>query len=164
MPRTTFTTPLGTCAIAWGKKGLTAFALPEAEARANDVSPDAVHDEITMLIARVRRHLADEPQDFSDARYDFSGLGQFSAHVLRATLEVKSGHTASYGEIAAALGQRPAVSRAVGAALRANAWPLLIPCHRITGAGGRMTGFSGPGGVATKVKLLALEGAQLFAE
>jgi methylated-DNA-[protein]-cysteine S-methyltransferase len=52
----------------------------------------------------------------------------------------------------------------VGAALGSNPWPLLIPCHRIVAATGRMTGFSGPGGVGTKVRLLALEGAQLLAE
>ncbi|MEO6569074.1 MAG: MGMT family protein, partial [Opitutaceae bacterium] len=45
-----------------------------------------------------------------------------------------------------------------------NPWPLLIPCHRVVSASGKMTGFSGPGGVSTKVKLLALEGAQLLAE
>ena len=74
----------------------------------------------------------------------------FNQRVLRATLEVKSGRTATYGEIAAAIGEAPASSRAVGAALGANHWPLLIPCHRVTGAHGKMTGFSGPGGVQTK--------------
>ena len=53
-------------------------------------------------------------------------------------------------------------ARAVGTALGANLWPLLIPCHRIVASTGKMTGYSGPGGVATKVKLLALEGAQLL--
>jgi methylated-DNA-[protein]-cysteine S-methyltransferase len=77
---------------------------------------------------------------------------------------VKPGHTSSYGDLAAAIGQPAAASRAVGTALGSNPWPLLIPCHRILAATGKMTGFSGPGGIATKVKLLALEGAQLLAE
>ena len=94
--------------------------------------------------------------------YDFARLPEFHRAVLRATLGVKSGHTATYGAIAAALGQPPGASCAVGTALGANPWPLLIPCHRIVAAGGKMTGFSGPGGVATKVKLLALEGARLL--
>ncbi len=110
----------------------------------------------------MQRHLAGEPQDFSDLRYDFANVAEFNQRVLRATLAVKSGRTATYGEIAAAMLEPPAASRGVGAALGANRWPLLIPCHRITGADGKMTGFSGPGGVATKVKLLALEGAQLL--
>ena len=46
----------------------------------------------------------------------------------------------------------------------ANPWPLLVPCHRIVAADGRMTGFSGPGGIKTKLRLLKLEGTQLFAE
>ena len=95
-------------------------------------------------------------------RYDFAPVPEFNRRALHATLAVKPGHTATYGEIAAAIGEPVAASRGVGAALGANHWPLLIPCHRIMGADGKMTGFSGPGGVDTKVKLLALEGAQLL--
>jgi len=62
------------------------------------------------------------------------------------------------------MGQSPAVIRAVGAALGINPWPLLIPCHRVVASDGKMTGFSGSGGIKTKLRLLALEGAQLFAE
>lgn len=160
MPRLTFTTAFGVCAVAWGEAGLTRFELPEAAARDNDVS--AAPPEIAALIARVRRHFAGEPQDFSAVRYDFADVAEFNRRVLRATLAVKSGRTATYGEIAAAIGELPVASRGVGAALGANRWPLLIPCHRITGAHGKMTGFSGPGGVATKLRLLALEGAEMF--
>jgi len=75
-----------------------------------------------------------------------------------------SDETAPPAEIAAALGQSLGAARAVGTALGANRWPLLIPCHRVVAADGKMTGFSGPGGIRTKLRLLALEGAQLFAE
>ena len=160
MPRTTFPTSLGACAITWGDGGLTGFELPGAILPDDD--PTAPSVAIGTLIARVQRHLAGEPQDFSDLRYDFSHVPEFNQRVLRATLGVKAGRTATYGEIAAAIGEPPAASRSVGSALGANRWPLLIPCHRVTGAGGKMTGFSGPGGVTTKVKLLALEGAQLL--
>lgn len=162
MPRATFPTPLGLCAIAWSDSGLAGFELPGAGPRQDDAAEPPA--EIQAIIARVRRHLAGESQDFSDVRYDFSSVPAFNLRVLRAALAVKAGRTATYGEIAAAIGEPIAASRSVGAALGANHWPLLIPCHRITGADGKMTGFSGPGGVATKVKLLALEGAQLFAE
>lgn len=161
MPHATFATPLGTCAIAWNDTGLTRFLLPDPERGTSDTEADPP-EWVQAIIDRVKRHLAGEPQDFSDIRYDMAKLPDFHRAVLRATLDVKSGHTATYGEIAAAIGQPPAASRAVGAALGANPWPLLIPCHRIVAAGGKMTGFSGPGGVATKVKLLALEGAQLL--
>jgi methylated-DNA-[protein]-cysteine S-methyltransferase len=160
MPQTTSSTPLGFCGLEWNDAGLTRFMLPgftlhpELEA----VPPPWVK----AVIARVGRHLAGDFQDFSDVPYDFTSHPPFLCEVLRATLAIKAGHTATYGELAQAIGHPPAASRAVGAALGANPWPLLIPCHRIVAANGKMTGYSGPGGIDTKVKLLALEGAQLL--
>ena len=164
MPHTTFTTPLGTCAIAWSDAGLTRFLLPDPERQSTGNTQTDPPSWVREVIERVQRHLTGVPQDFSDVRYDFSRVPAFVGAVLRAALGVKPGHTATYGELAAALGQSPAASRAIGAALDDNPWPLLIPCHRIIAATGKMTGFSGPGGIATKIKLLALEGAQLLAE
>ncbi len=165
MPHATFVTPLGTCAIAWNDSGLTRFLLPDPDRQRASGDTEAEPPAwVAAIIVRVQRHLAGELQDFSDVRYDFGRMPEFNRAVLRATLEVKSGHTSSYGEIATAIGQPLAASRAVGSALGGNPWPLLIPCHRILASTGKMTGFSGPGGVGTKVKLLALEGAQLLAE
>lgn len=163
MPHATFATPLGLCAIAWNDIGLTRFLLPDPERHAggSETTPPAW---VQQIIDRVLRHLSGEPQDFVDVQYDFSRVPEFVQAVLRVTLDVKAGFTASYGDIAVALGQPMGVARAIGSALGSNPWPLLIPCHRIVAASGKMTGFSGPGGVATKVKLLALEGAQLIAE
>jgi methylated-DNA-[protein]-cysteine S-methyltransferase len=159
-----FPTSLGDCALTWSDAGLTGFSLPGPGVGRPTEATAETPPWVAALIARVQRHLVGEVQDFSDVRYDFSSISEFNLRVLRAALEVKPGHTATYGQIAAAIGEPPVASRGVGAALGANRWPLLIPCHRITGADGKMTGFSGPGGVPTKVKLLALEGAQLFAE
>lgn len=164
MPHATFTTPLGTCAIAWNDAGLTRFLLPDPERHSSGNTEADPPPWIRDIIARVLRHLGGEPQDFSDVPYDFTRVPEFARAVLRATLAVKPGTTATYGDIATALAQPPAASRAVGAALGSNPWPLLIPCHRIVASTGKMTGFSGPGGVVTKVRLLALEGAQLLAE
>ncbi len=161
MPHTTFATPLGTCAIAWNEKGLTRFLLPDPDRATSDTQADAPAW-VTAIIERVRRHLEGDPQDFSDVSFDFGRMPDFNRSVLQATLKIRAGHTATYGEIATKLGQPLAASRAVGVALGANPWPLLIPCHRVVAADGKMTGFSGPGGVATKAKLLALEGAQLL--
>ena len=163
MPHATFNTPFGLCAIAWNEIGLTRFLLPDPErhpGQAENQPPSWVGE----IIERVKRHLMGEVQDFSDVRFDFSRVPEFVRSVLCATLSVRPGHTATYGDLATAIGQPVAASRAVGSALGGNPWPLLIPCHRIVAATGKMTGFSGPGGVATKVKLLALEGAQLIAE
>jgi len=162
MHRMTFHTALGTCALKWDETGITSFALPEAVATETDVAHGPPH--IDALIERVRVHLQGEMQDFSGERFAFHLVPAFARRVYAATLTVKPGQTSTYGEIAASIGESPALSRAVGSALGANPWPLLIPCHRIVAANGKMTGFSGPGGVNTKVKLLALEGAQLFAE
>lgn len=164
MPHATFSTPLGTCAIAWGDAGLTRFLLPDPERRSGGDTETEPPGWVQEIITRVQRHLSGEPQDFADVRFDFARVAEFERAVLNATLAVKSGQTATYGEIAAAVGQPPGASRAVGSALAANPWPLLIPCHRVLAATGRMTGFSGPGGVSTKVRLLAMEGAQLLAE
>jgi methylated-DNA-[protein]-cysteine S-methyltransferase len=163
MPHAIFPSPLGPCAIAWSADALTAFFLPGSGDR---LPPHADAAEpppwIAAIVTRAQRHLAGELQDFSDLPYDFAGISQFNRAVFHATLEVKAGHTTTYGAIATTLGQPPGASRAVGTALGANPWPLLIPCHRVVAANGKMTGFSGPGGVSTKVKLLAIEGAQLL--
>ena len=164
MPHATFPPPLGTCAIAWNDAGLTRFLLPDPARPAGGGTEAEPPPWVREIIGRVGRHIAGDPQDFSDARYDFTRVPEFNRAVLRATLAVKSGHTATYGDLATAIGQPPAASRAVGAALGANPWPLLIPCHRIVAASGKMTGFSGPGGVATKTRLLALEGALLLSD
>jgi methylated-DNA-[protein]-cysteine S-methyltransferase len=164
MPHATFSTPLGLCAIAWQGTLLTRFLLPDPDRTPAGHGETPPPPWVKTIMQRVQLHLAGQPQDFSDVPYDFARVTDFAAAVLRATLAVKSGSTATYGDLAAALGQPAAASRAVGAALGDNPWPLLIPCHRIVAAGGRMTGFSGPGGIATKVRLLALEGAQLLAE
>ena len=70
----------------------------------------------------------------------------------------------SYGQIAEALGLGAAGARAVGVALATNPWPLVVPCHRVVAANGKMTGFSAPGGIRTKTRLLAIEGSELLSE
>lgn len=163
MPHATFSTPLGACTVAWEGDKLTGFGLPGGKCPATDETLlPAPPEWIASIIDRVRRHLAGEPQDFSDLPYNFERVPPFHRQVLATTLSVKSGHTTTYGAIAATLGQPPGASRAVGTALGANPWPLLIPCHRVVAASGKMTGFSGPGGVDTKARLLALEGAHLL--
>lgn len=161
MPATAFLTPLGVCRISWQGELITGFSLPESH-NAESVG-DTPPEWIQSIIKRVGQHLERQFQDFSDLPFDFAQVGDFPREVYRRTLTVKAGSTCSYGDIARALGYPPATSRAVGASLCANPWPLLVPCHRVVAADGKMTGFSGPGGIETKLKLLALEGAQLFA-
>jgi len=161
MPETTFPTPLGVCRISWQDDVITGFGLPDEHETMSEATdaPKWIQD----IIERVGRHMNRQFQDFSDLPFNFSQVGEFPREVYRCTLRVKAGNTCSYGEIARELGYPSATSRAVGASLGANPWPLLVPCHRVVAANGKMTGFSGPGGIETKLKLLALEGVQLFA-
>ena len=161
MPAHFFPTAIGICGFGWNEAALTDFRLPSS-------SPaDAIESEtppafLQPLIARVQRHLRGSPEDFADLPYALLAVTDFQRRVYRETLAVKAGSTRSYGDLAAALALPPGGSRAVAAALGANPWPLLIPCHRVIGSDGKLTGFSGPGGVSMKARLLALEGAQLL--
>jgi O-6-methylguanine DNA methyltransferase len=87
---------------------------------------------------------------------DWSATGPFHQRVLRACYEIPAGQTKSYAQLADHVGH-PRAARAVGTAMARNRWPILIPCHRVVGAGGKLTGYSGTGGVLTKRWLLDLE-------
>lgn len=164
-----FPTVLGECSLNWDGAGVTGFSFPElpnfasapTSASAAAPLPADLPKAITVLIDRVRRHLRGELQDFRDVRYSWDTVTPFRQRVLRAVLAIAPGHTATYGEITAAIGAKPGTSRATGGAVGANPWPLLVPCHRILGANGALTGYSAPGGLTTKAHLLALEGVGL---
>jgi methylated-DNA-[protein]-cysteine S-methyltransferase len=74
------------------------------------------------------------------------------------------GQTTTYGSIAKALGEGPEVAREVGQAMARNPVPLIIPCHRVLATGGKIGGFSAPGGSEAKARMLALEGVQPAAD
>lgn len=159
MPSAAFETSLGTCGISWDGPRLAGFSLPPAATGPFEAPPF-----VDAAIARVRDHLGGRLQDFADLPYAWEQVTDFQRTVYQAALRIGPGRTATYGQLAKAIGLPLAAARAVGTALGQNPWPLLVPCHRFVGADGRMTGFSAPGGIATKLHLLALEGSQLFAE
>lgn len=113
---------------------------------------------IAALVERVQAHLGGRLDHLKDLPLDWERVTPFQARVLRATVEIPPGQALTYGELAARLGKAPGTARAIGGALGANPWPLLVPCHRVTGAGGRLTGFSSRGGIEMKARLLAIEG------
>lgn len=171
-----FPTTLGECSLAWNEAGVTSFSLPKKPAfdstppstsfptptpSAAPALPVGLPKEISSLLERVRRHLRGDLQDFADVRYAWATVTPFRQKVLRAVLGIAPGRTATYGEITAAIGAAPGSNRATGGAVGANPWPLLVPCHRILGANGALTGYSAPGGLKTKAALLALEGVKL---
>ena len=174
MPHLLFATAFGTCGIAWNDCGLTGFQLPEAtdaaterrlaaKARTEPAAPPAP-EWVRQVVARVQRHLEGNLQDFSDVPIDWTRVSDFQEAVLRRTLAVRPGHKTTYGDIARELALGPEAARAVGVALASNPWPLVVPCHRVVSANDKMTGFSAPGGVRTKTRLLTLEGAELLSE
>lgn len=159
MPSANFDTSFGTCGISWEGDFITGFSFPPTAAQPKETPPF-----VSAVIARAQAHLAGRMQDFSDLPYAWELVSEFQRAVYQAALLIGPGETATYGQLARAIGQPAAAARAVGTALGQNIWPLLVPCHRFIGANGKMTGFSAPGGIRTKLRLLALEGAQLFAE
>ncbi len=177
MPHLLFSTAFGSCGLAWNDAGLTAFALPRRDAAATEAwlarlagagdaagRPEEAPTWVRDLVVRVQRHLVGELQDFRDVSLDPSRVSRFAWRVYEAARTVPAGQTRTYGDLAAMLAGPSGSSRAIGALMGANPWPLIVPCHRIIGAQGRLTGFSSAGGVRTKARLLALEGAQLLAE
>jgi methylated-DNA-[protein]-cysteine S-methyltransferase len=174
MPFALFPTALGVCGLAWNERGVTAFQLPEINDTLTEIRIADKGDGqkatgeapgwVSEIIHLVQKHLGGVPQDFTGCTIDWSRVSDFQKAVYRQAQSIKPGYKRSYGELAKALSLGPEGARAVGAALGTNPWPLLVPCHRIVSADDKMTGFSAPGGVRTKTRLLVLEGAELLSE
>jgi len=103
-----------------------------------------------------RAYFNARPADFSSLACELPAEGTFSGKVLRACREIPYGRTMSYSQLAMKIGSDDA-ARAVAGALGRNPLPLIIPCHRVTYADGSAGGFSAPGGVKLKTRMLSLE-------
>ena len=167
-----FETSLGWAAVGWTPAGLAAVRLPQTRrdsvlAALKRRLPDACEAEppppVAAVVADVCRLLAGGRPNFADARLDLDGTPEFNARVYAIARSIPPGETLTYGEVAERLGDRR-LAREVGQALSQNPWPIVVPCHRVTAAGGKLGGFSAPGGAATKLKLLAIEGAAAAAQ
>ena len=166
---TLFATPRGTCAIAWRGGKICGSYLPEASRelttsgmarRLGGATEGVPPDFATSAIADILELLSGAPNDLTAIECDFAGIETFALRVYRLSRAIKPGQTRTYGDIGVELGDR-AYAQAVGRALGANPFPIIVPCHRILGAGGKLTGFSAGGGVNTKLKLLEIEKAQI---
>ena len=104
--------------------------------------------------------LRGEPSDLDAIALDMEGVPAFHQRVYEVARTIRRGETLSYGAIAARLSS-PEMARDVGQALGQNPFPLIVPCHRVLAADGKLGGFSAYGGVATKLRLLAIEGASV---
>lgn len=169
---TLFDTAIGTAALVWGEAGLVAAHLPETDAgvarrgvlrrfpEAQEADPPS---ELVKTLAGVQALMRGEKADLSDAPLDLSRTPDFHARVYEIARTIPPGETLTYGQIAERLGDK-LLSREVGQALGKNPWPIIVPCHRVTAAGGKPGGFSARGGVNTKLRLLAIEGARAAAQ
>lgn len=109
------------------------------------------------ILTQIERYLAGERFQFN-VELDLQGLTPFQAAALRAACEIPYGETRSYGEIAAQIGHVGA-ARAVGAAMRISPISIVLPCHRVIGAGGKLGGYGSPADLQIKAWLLKLEGS-----
>ncbi len=157
-------TAFGWVGIAWSGRGLVALTLPrptEAEtllhlppAAEPPPAPPAGLD-IAALCAKLVRYFRGEEVTFDEPLDPTIGT-DFQRRVWAATRAIPRGETRTYGDIARQIGV-PGAARAVGQAMARNPWPIIVPCHRVVGHGGRLTGFGG--GLDLKRRMLGLESA-----
>lgn len=164
-----FETPVGDCAIVWSEAGVRGLMLPGAERARTLASLRRRHSQareaeptpaIADAVQRLRALLNGEAVSLDGIALDMDGVPAFHRLVYEAARRIGPGHTCTYGELAEALGE-PGAARAVGQALGANPFAIIVPCHRVLAAGGRSGGFSAPGGVDTKRRLLEIEQARI---
>ena len=163
-----FETAIGPCGIAWGERGVVLVQLPEADAEktrarvlrrrseAREVPPP---EPVTKAIADITALLRGEPVDLTDVTLDMDGLPDFNRRLYEAARTIPAGRTLTYGELAVLLGE-PGDARVVGEAMGRNPFAIVVPCHRVVAAGGKLGGFSASGGANTKQRMLAIERAR----
>jgi methylated-DNA-[protein]-cysteine S-methyltransferase len=162
-----FDTAIGACGVVWGPRGINGVQLPmgnEEKTRSRIVQrygeiveappPADVQHAIDAMIEL----LDGKPNDLRDIVLDLNGVPDFNRSVYDIARAIPPGQTMTYGDIAKRIGGVE-MSRDVGQALGHNPCPIVVPCHRVLAAGGKPGGFSANGGVATKLKMLAIEGA-----
>ena len=160
-----FDTKLGTAGIAWSDDGITRFRLPDPNPAAaeRDIKTKGTPAEppaaIAAVVAEAKRYFAGERIDFSAITLDLKSVDPFRRTIYNALRKVGFGETVTYGELAKRAGaNEPQAAQDVGVAMARNPVPLIIPCHRVLAAGGKIGGFSAPGRTETKQRMLALEG------
>jgi methylated-DNA-[protein]-cysteine S-methyltransferase len=163
----TFDTAIGRCGIVWGERGIHAVQLPmgteektrgRLRQRHGDIAEATPPSEVQHAIDGIVELLEGKPNDLTKVVLDLEGVPEFNRGVYDIARTIPPGKTMTYGDIAKRLGGVE-LSRDVGQALGRNPCPIVVPCHRVLAAGGKPGGFSANGGVITKLKMLAIEGA-----
>ena len=164
-----FPTPLGSVGIAWGEDGVVAVFLPEANEaatrrriarrfpHARELAPPA---QVQGAIDAITSLLRGERAELSRIALDMRGVPELHRRVYEIARTIPPGKTLAYGEIAERLGNK-LLAREVGQALSRNPFSIVVPCHRVLAADGKLGGFSARGGTETKLRMLSIEGVQM---
>lgn len=162
-----FPTAFGTGGLAWRDQGLTRLLIPERDASiverrlSGGMKTEAgeAPEWVAWAIVALQRYFAGRHIDFAGINLDLSGCSAFHRRIYQALQGIGWGQTTTYGALAAEVGA-PDAARAIGQAMGRNPLPIIIPCHRVLASGGKIGGFSSPGGATTKERLLVLEGVR----
>jgi methylated-DNA-[protein]-cysteine S-methyltransferase len=155
-------TPLGHMFISVGKNGMRMVTGGRVRSSKNrDARPDPREaKELARAVKELREYFLGKRKRFT-VRVDLSQGTQFQQKVWRELEKIPYGRVVSYGELARRIG-RPGCARAVGQAVGSNPVGIIVPCHRVVAANGKIGGWSGSGGIAGKKALLRLEGIDLL--
>lgn len=162
-----FETKLGTAGIAWSDDGITRFRLPdpdrdEAETHFRGRTPAEPPPAIAAVVDQAKKYFDGAKIDFTPISLDLKDIDPARRAIYDALRKVAFGETLTYGELAKRAGHtQPQAAQDVGVAMARNPVPLIIPCHRVLAAGGKLGGFSAPGRTEAKQRMLALEGVYL---
>lgn len=154
-------TDLGMMGLGWTERGLARLSLPGGNLEDRVTrwgfrgDPPAA---LLRIMGRIVEYARGVEVEFDAFELDVNAVPDFHRRCYDDIRRLRWGQTTTYGEIARRLGDVQ-FSRAVGQAMGANPIPLIVPCHRVLAASGRAGGFSAPGGVATKMRMLAMEQA-----
>lgn len=169
-----FPTALGHCGIGWSAHAITGCQLPDATAQQTEAvmhqrfapaTPLPPPAWVAAVVADVQALLAGDASAharLAPVPLDMALAPPFHREVWEAARRIPLGETLLYGELASLLGQ-PGAARAVGQALGANPFAPIVPCHRILAKGHSAGGFSAPGGIDMKLRMLEIERAQFGA-
>lgn len=162
-----FETVLGVGAVVASEQGVSRVYLPHdgiVDSLDRDglggLSPSALTERVSGMLTE---YFAGERQQFEIIPVDIVLTGEFRRYVLGMIRAIPFGVVKSYGEVACLAGS-PRAARAVGGAMASNPVPIIIPCHRVIAANGRLTGYSAPGGLKIKKYLLQMEGIEFKGE
>ncbi|MDA0172700.1 MGMT family protein [Solirubrobacter taibaiensis] len=153
-----FETAIGACGISWSPTGLTRVSILGG-GTSGEEPPEFVREAVAGIVAL----LEGEPRDLREVPLDLTGVEAFAAGVYAQARLVGPGELCTYGDLARAVGS-PGGAQAVGRAMGSNPFPIVVPCHRVLSSTGALHGFSAPGGIATKRRMLEIERAPGFTQ